>query len=74
MTTQQLTTEALSLPISERVSLAQTLWQSIDFGREDADPEESLREAIRRDQEMSAEAVAGRTHAEVMDAARRALR
>ena len=74
MTSQQLTTEALSLPISERVSLAQTLWQSIDFGWEDADPEESLREAIRRDQEMSAEAVAGRTHAEVMDAARRALR
>ena len=74
MTTQQLTTEALSLPISERVSLAQALWQSIDSDLPDVDPRDSLREAIRRDQELSAEAVVGRTHDEVMDAARRALR
>ena len=74
MTTQQLTTEALALPISERVSLAQALWQSIDSGCKDADPGESLLEAIRRDQELSSGAIVGRTHDEVMDAARRALR
>ena len=74
MTKQQLTIEALSLPISERVSLAQALWQSIDSDLPDVDPRDSLREAIRRDQELSAEAVVGRTHDEVMDAARRALR
>ena len=74
MTTQQLITEALSLPISERVSLAQTLWQSIDSGLADVDPKDSLQEAIRRDQEMSAGIVSGRTHDEVMDAVRRALR
>ena len=32
MSTQQLTSEAMALPISERVSLAQALWQSIDAG------------------------------------------
>jgi putative addiction module component (TIGR02574 family) len=73
MTSQQLTTEALALPISERISLAQTLWQSIDSGWRNADPGESLREAIRRDQEMTSKAVVGRTHEEVMSAARRAI-
>ena len=29
---QQLTAETMALPLSERVSLAQTLWQSIDAG------------------------------------------
>ena len=69
MTSQQLTTEALALPISERISLAQTLWQSIDSGWGDTDSDQSLREAIRRDQELTSEAVVGRTHDEVMDAA-----
>ncbi len=73
MTSKQLTIEALSLPISERVSLAQTLWQSIDSGWGDPDPDESLRESIRRDQELTSHTVIGRTHDEVMDAARRAF-
>ena len=74
MTSQQLTTEALALPISERVLLAQALWQSVESNWGDADPSDSLREAIRRDQELSSAAVVGRAHDEVMDAARRALR
>lgn len=73
MTTQQLTTEALALPISERVSLAQALWQSIDSGLKSVAPDDSLRDAIRRDHELTSEMVVGRTHDEVMDAARRAI-
>ena len=70
MSFEQLTTDAMALPLSERVSLAHTLWQGIDAGLPDADEREAVREAIRRDQELSSGAVAGRTH-EVMQAARR---
>ena len=73
MSTQQLTTEAMALPISERVSLAQTLWQSIDPGLAVAKARESLAEAILRDEELSSGVVQGRTHEEVMRAARRAV-
>ncbi len=73
MSTEQLTTEAMALPLSERVSLAQMLWQSIDAGLADTDEMDALREVIRRDQELSSGAVAGRTHDEVMQAARRAI-
>ena len=73
MSTQQLTTEAMALPLSERVSLAQTLWQSIDAGLADTEERDAMREAIRRDQELSSGAVVGRTHEEVMQAARRAI-
>ncbi len=73
MTTQQLTHAALALPLSERVSLAQSLWQSIDAGFPDADESSALAEAQRRDRELSSGAVVGRAHAEVMDSARRAI-
>jgi putative addiction module component (TIGR02574 family) len=73
MSTQQLTTEAMALPLPERVSLAQALWQSIDAGLADTDEREAVREAIRRDQELSSGAVTGRTRREVMQAARRAI-
>jgi len=73
MSTEQLMAEAMALPLSERVSLAQTLWQSIEAGLADTDEREAGREAVRRDQELSSGAVEGRTHEEVMLAARRAL-
>ena len=73
MSTQQLTTEAMALPLSERVSLAQTLWQSIDAGLADTGELEAVRVAIRRDQQLSSGAVVGRSHEEVMQAARRAI-
>jgi putative addiction module component (TIGR02574 family) len=73
MSAQQLTTEAMALPLSERVSLAQALWQSIEAGRADADQDESVREAMRRDEGLSSGTVTGRSHEDVMDAARRAL-
>ncbi len=73
MSTQQLTNEAMALPLSERVSLAQSLWQSIDDDLATANEREALQEAIRRDAELSSGAVVGRTHEEVMQAARKAI-
>lgn len=73
MSTEQLTAEAMALPLSERVSLAQALWESIDAGLPDADERAAVVEAIRRDKELSSGRVAGRTHEEVMQAARRSL-
>ncbi len=63
----------MSLPLSERVSLAQALWQSIDVGLANADEDQAVEEAIRRDQEITSGAVTGRTHDEVMQAARNAI-
>jgi putative addiction module component (TIGR02574 family) len=73
MFADQILTEAMALPLSERVTLAQTLWQSIDAGLSDTEEREAVQEAIRRDQELSSGAVVGRTHEEVMQAARRAI-
>ena len=73
MSNQQLTTAAMALPLAERVSLAESLWQSIDAGLTDATESDALRTAIRRDQELSSGAVQGRPHDEVMLAARCAI-
>lgn len=73
MSTEQLIADAMALPLSERVSLAQALWESIDAGLPDADERVAVAEASRRDKELSSGSVAGRTHEEVMEAARRAL-
>ena len=73
MSTHEIETAVMALPLSERVSLAQALWQSIDAGLADTDEREAVREAVRRDEELSSGAVAGRTHEEVMQAARRAI-
>ena len=63
----------MALPLAERVSLAQALWESIDAGLPDTDERIALNEAIQRDEELSSGKVAGRTHDEVMRAARRAV-
>jgi putative addiction module component (TIGR02574 family) len=73
MSTEQLKNEVMSLPIAERVSLAQALWESINAGLVDTDEKNALREAARRDQELSSGTASGRTHEEVIQAARRAL-
>jgi putative addiction module component (TIGR02574 family) len=73
MSAQQLKQEAMALPLSERVSLAQALWESIDAGLADTDERAAMHEAIRRDQELSSGAVAGRTHEQVMQASRRSI-
>lgn len=66
----------LELPLPERVALAQALWQSIDEdpGPDATDEErEALEQARKRDAELSSGLVAGRTHQQVMEAARRIL-
>jgi putative addiction module component (TIGR02574 family) len=76
MSGEQLTNEAMALPLAERVALAQTLWQSIDGGSEGKLTDEvswALAEAKRRDAELSSGQAVGRTHEEVMRAARKAL-
>jgi len=73
MSTEQLTAEAMALPLKERVSLAQALWESIDAGLPDTDEAGAIADAIRRDEELSSGTATPRTHEQVMDAARRAL-
>ena len=73
MSTEQLIADAMALPLSERVSLAQALWESIDAGLPDTDERAAITDAIRRDRELSLGSVTGRSHEEVMQAARRAL-
>ncbi len=73
MTTEQLIASVMGLPLAERVSLAQALWESIDAGLRDTDERTAVSEAIQRDEELSSGKVVGHTHEEVMRAARRAL-
>lgn len=73
MTTEQLISDAMALPLSERVALAQALWESIDAGLQHADENTAIADAARRDAELSSGKVPGRTHDEVMQAAQRAL-
>jgi hypothetical protein len=63
----------MALSLSERVELAQALWESIDAGLADADERSAVGEAIRRDRELSSGAAVGRSHDQVMRAARRAI-
>jgi len=74
MSTDQLAREAMALPLAERVSLAQALWQSIAAGLTDETVTDALRDAVQRDNELSAGAVSGRLHDDdVMRAARGSL-
>lgn len=75
MSTQQLVDELLALPLPERIDVAQTLWESINdaCGDElDAAEREAINLAKRRKAELDAGTVAGRSHEQVMLAARRA--
>jgi putative addiction module component (TIGR02574 family) len=73
MSTQELKQEAMALPLSERISLAQALWESIDAGLADTDELTAVREATRRDQELSQGTVGSRSHEEVIRDARRVI-
>ena len=73
MSTKQLTAEAMALPLAEKVSLAQALWESIEAGLPDASEQASVREAVSRDRELSEGTVVGVSHEEAMKAARRAI-
>jgi putative addiction module component (TIGR02574 family) len=73
MSTEQLIADAMALPLSERVALARALWQSIDASMPDGDEPAAIAEAVHRDDELVSGIVAGRTHEDVMQAARRRL-
>ena len=73
MSAEELTAEAMALPLQERVFLAQALWESIEAGLPDTDEQSAAAEAIRRDEELSSGSAAGRAHSEVLKAARRAI-
>jgi putative addiction module component (TIGR02574 family) len=73
MASRQLTEQAMALPLPERVVLAEALWQSIGEGLRAGGESEAIAHAVRRDAEMTSGAVSGRTHEEVMNAARRAI-
>lgn len=72
MSTKQIIAAAMALPLAERVSLAQALWESINSDLPDGDGRAAVDEAIRRDEELSSGKVTGRSHDDVMKAARRA--
>ncbi len=74
METRQLTEQLMALPLADRVDLAEALWQSIGEGLPAGEEREAIEQATRRDAEMSSGAVRGRTHEEVMQAARQAIR
>jgi putative addiction module component (TIGR02574 family) len=75
---EDLTRQLLTLPLPERVELAQALWQSIDerFPDESSTSEEHevIASALRRDGDLASGQVSGRTHEQVMEAVRRAMK
>ncbi len=73
MSNEQLTQEAMSLPISERIALAQSLWESIEQEIPDDDEQAVIDEAIRRDNELTSGADQGCSYEEAIEAARRAI-
>lgn len=76
MTTEELTQQALALPPAMRLEPAKTLLQSVDEDEMnlEADEQAMIAEAHRRAAEMVANPSIGRTHEQVFDAARRALK
>jgi putative addiction module component (TIGR02574 family) len=73
MSTKQIIAEAMALPLAERVSVAQMLWESIDAELVDADERSAVAEALKRSEDLSSGNVRGETHEEVMEAVRQAL-
>jgi hypothetical protein len=76
MSSERLTQELISLPLAERVAIAEALWlsihESIDLLKPNGE-EQVLLEAQRRDQDLVSGGVTGRSHKDVMEAARQAL-
>ncbi len=72
MSTEQ-KAEAMALPLGERVSLAQTLWESIGSEMIDTTEADTLRDSLRRDEELSSGSLTAREHADVMKSARRSI-
>jgi putative addiction module component (TIGR02574 family) len=70
MTIAQLTNEALALPLSDRILLAERLWESVNSApatERDAEEDALLQEATRRLDEMKRGAVKTWSHDQVME-------
>ncbi len=63
------TAGAMALPITEKVALAQALWQSPSVGLPESDEQGAVRDAVRRDKELSTGKVAGLGHGDAMKTA-----
>lgn len=74
MATSQFTAQALALPLADRIDLMDALWQSLGEDLRSVDDAEAIALAVRRDDEVASGAVIGRSHEDVMQNARRALR
>lgn len=72
----QVAQEALSLPLSERVQLAQQLWASVQPSAH-ADPQDEERQALdladQRDAAMEGGLAGGISHADAVASARKSL-
>jgi putative addiction module component (TIGR02574 family) len=70
--------QLMTLPLDERVELAQALWGSIDDQLQvegsDSAGDEAITAALARDAELTSGTVIGRSHEQVVDAVRSALR
>jgi putative addiction module component (TIGR02574 family) len=76
MSKQELTQKILALPLTDRVELAQALWQSIDdepVSGTAAEEREAVDLARKRERDLATGRVEGRSHQQVMESARRAL-
>lgn len=70
MATLPLTEQVLALPLPDRVNLAEALWQSIGEELRAGSAQVAIDQARRRASELASGTVSGRTHEEVMQAAR----
>ena len=61
-----LTEKALALPVEERTELARKIWESLE--------EKTIEQAKQRDAELSSGSVVGRSHDDVMQSAKDALK
>lgn len=73
MANENLIDRAMALPLAERVQLAEALWRSIGEGLNAGDERDAIAQAKRRDAELDSGLATGRSHDEVLQAARRAI-
>ena len=73
MSAAQLTAEIMALPLPERASLATTIWQSLSGGLPESDEHSAIKDALRRDHELSSGLVAERDYDDAMTATRKAI-
>ena len=74
MSTDQLTTVALALPLAERVQLAQAIGLSVAKGLAEASEAGAVEESGRRAEELDRGTVEAKAHEDAMRDLRRSLR